>query len=133
MRQDVTPSLYCMVSAEEPRIDEILRLFFRWQYHEYMFLYREALLLDYLNHEYNGRYCSLALIYSICALGCIPYEDKAAIMTHFLTKAYMEVGSLDTMRVNLTTVQALLCLAYCELALDNISKAWLLSGLPSIM
>lgn len=122
-------SLYCTISAEEPAVDEILRLFFRWQYHEYMFIYREAFLLDYLNHEYRGRYCSLTLVYAICALGCIPTQDtNPGMLSHFMEKAYSGLPSLETLQIDCTTIQALLSLAFCELALGNVSKVWLLSG-----
>lgn len=120
--------LYELISTGDADVNEILRAFFRWQYHQYMFIYREALLLDYLNHEYNGRYCSAALIYSICALGLVNQHDKRVYMASFLAKAYDELGTSNVFAVNLTTVQALLCLSFCELALGNVSKAWLLSG-----
>lgn len=123
------PSLYCTISVEEPAVDGILRSFFRWQYHEYAFIYREAFLLDYLNHEYQGRYCSLALVYAICALGCIPTKDKDMdSMKRFMEKAYSGLQSLEALHIDSTTVQALLSLAFCELSLGNISKVWLLSG-----
>lgn len=130
-RQATASSLYCTISAEEPAVDEILRSFFRWQYHEYMFIYREAFLLDYLNHEYQGRYCSLTLVYAICALGCVAARAKnttMAMMTHFMEKAYSGLPSLETLHIDATAIQALLSLAFCELALGNISKVWLLSG-----
>lgn len=129
---DETPSLYQTISAEDTDVNEILRSFFRWQYHQYMFLYREALLLDYLNHEYGGRYCSLTLIYAICALGHVAEGRQRGDMSRFLEKAYAELYESDVFSVSLTTVQALLCLAFCELALGNIPKAWLLSGESSV-
>lgn len=128
-RQDTGTSLYCTISVAEPAVDEILRSFFRWQYHDYMFIYREAFLLDYLNHEYEGRYCSLALVYAICALGCIPTKQTdPEMMNNFVEKAYSGLASLETLHVDSTAIQALLSLSFCELALGNISKVWLLSG-----
>lgn len=127
-QQGITPSLYCSIVSEEPAVDEVLRSFFRWQYHAYMFIYREAFLLDYLNHEYEGRYCSRTLVYAICALGCLPGKDENGMMTHYMRKAYSGMSSLETLRIDSTTIQALLSLAYCELAIGNIAKVWLLSG-----
>lgn len=128
--QPAVSPLYCTISAEEPEVDEILRSFFRWQYHEYMFIYREAFLLDYLNHEYQGRYCSLALVYAICALGCVAARANTTteMMNYFMEKAYSGFPSLETLHIDATAIQALLSLAFCELALGNIPKVWLLSG-----
>lgn len=122
--------LYFFVTSQDNSIDDILCSFFRWQYPEHMFIYREAFLLDYMNYAYQGRYCSLQLVYAICALSCLQSSDpmiksKAA---SFRQLAYDSLGPLQQIPIGVTAVQALLCLSFLELGLGNISAAWLLSG-----
>ncbi|KAL1303057.1 hypothetical protein AAFC00_006504 [Neodothiora populina] len=46
-----------------------------------------------------------------------------------MKKSYANISTVKTLEVNSTTVQTFLCLAFGELAVGNISKAWLLSGM----
>lgn len=122
--------LYLYVTGQDSDIDDILCSFFRWQYPEYMFINREAFLLDYMNYAYQGRYCSLQLVYAICALASLqstnPLIKRKA--STFRQLAYDSLGPLHQIPTGMTAVQALLCLAYLELGFGNVSSAWLLSG-----
>lgn len=114
----------------DPLVNESLLLFFRWQYPDHMFIYREAFFLDYKARHYGGRYCSSALVYAMCALGSTISTDPmiSCMQDVFREKAHQLLLPFEFTRPLLTSVQALLCLAFVEIGRGNMSQGWLYSG-----
>jgi hypothetical protein len=118
------------VPLDEPFIEHTLVLFFRWQYSQFMFVYREAFLSDHFQHAFNGRYWSPPLLYALCALGAImspepEIRQKADLLA--LQSQQMLLG-FGIEQPHITFVQALLCLAFYYIGQGNYSKGWSLSG-----
>lgn len=53
-----------------------LQHFFKWQYPNFMFIYREAFLEDYFGTSAARRYWSPALLLSVCALGLLMSDQE---------------------------------------------------------
>lgn len=115
---------------QDPTVHAAVRLFFKWQYPNFMFVYREAFLLDYLGHSHSSKSCSLALLYSICALGAQMSADTAvsSLATCFRERAHDALFPIGFLTPDMTTIQALLCLAFAELSEGSVSDAWVYSG-----
>lgn len=116
--------------SKDPFIEQAVILFFRWQYPHFMFIYREAFLLDYLLNTYSGRYCTQSLLYALAALGSLGSMEASlrAMSECFFDKARVAV-ELELAQPHITTVQSLLCLAFYEIGRGKISQGWLLSGM----
>jgi hypothetical protein len=130
-----TPSTYSPYSAQDPAIHTALRIFFQWQYPNFMFVYREAFLLDFLTHAFNGKYCSPALVYSVCAIGSRMSAETSisSAATTYRQEAHRALFSSGLPSPSITNIQALLCLAFAELGEGAVSSAWLLSGTLTTM
>ncbi|CAA21229.2 DNA-binding transcription factor [Schizosaccharomyces pombe] len=118
-------------ASYSPMVSECLKLFFRYQYSQFLFVYRESFLSDYYYNFHDGFYCTEHLIYAICAIGASMSDDEN-ISRH--SKSYYDASwqkllefGLD--RSHLTSVQCLLCLGYYDIGMGNTSLGWLLSGL----
>jgi hypothetical protein len=111
-------------------VEATLSLFFSRQYPQFMFVYREAFLADYFDHEHGGKYWSFPLLYAVCALGAPHSQDPTVrAKKHLLAKCAEEmILTHELNEPTYTTVQALLCLAFHELGQASSSKGWLLSG-----
>lgn len=112
-------------------IQPCLRLFFIHEYPRCMFIYREAFLEDYFRHTEDGKYWSYPLVYAVCALGASRSEDanirlKATLLANCAQEAIF-TNCLSS--PNITTIQALLCLALHELGQGSSSLGWLFSGM----
>ncbi|KAK8164668.1 fungal-specific transcription factor domain-containing protein [Phyllosticta citrichinensis] len=116
---------------QESWIEQGLQDFFRWQYPNCMFIYREAFIRDHCGNRYGGRYWSPPLLYSMCALGIrnSDVENAEDMSERFFAAAesISMVSGLD--KPCLTTVQAFLCMAFFEVGRGNLSKGWNLSGI----
>ncbi|KAJ3940548.1 uncharacterized protein N0V96_009552 [Colletotrichum fioriniae] len=116
-----------------------LTQFFRWQYPQFMFIYREAFLRDHFsNADGNGdanngrndrKYWSPALLLSICALGALVSLETKATSERFFLAAESIIMVTGLTRPSVATVQAFLCLALYEIGRGNLSKGWGYSGI----
>ena len=84
---------------------QCIALFFHWQYPQFMFIDREAFIMDYQKRSLNGQFCSSALVNAVCSIGALMSTDpsikegaseysKAAldeIMSHGLSKEHEHV------------------------------------------
>lgn len=107
-----------------------LQNFFKWQYPQFMFIYREAFLRDHFGSREECKYWSPALLMSVCALGLLMSEDdneedmgaRCFLAAESITIVAGSAGS------SLVLVQSFLCLAFYEIGRGNLSKGWSLSG-----
>lgn len=118
------------MGIDEPLVNACLPLFFRHQYPQFMFIYREAFLADYFNQARGGKYWSLPLFYAVCALGVHHSEEThVRSQNHLLARCAQEIiFTHELTRPQPATVQVLLCLAFHELGQDNSSLGWTFSG-----
>ncbi|EXJ78727.1 hypothetical protein A1O1_09129 [Capronia coronata CBS 617.96] len=119
------------MGIDDALINTSLSLFFLHQYPQYMFVYREAFLADYLGHTHGGKYWSFPLVCAICALGAAHSKDpKVRERTSILAKCAQEIIVTHGLASpQPTSVQALLCLAFHELGQGNSTLGWMLSGM----
>lgn len=121
----------------DPIVLRSLSKFYRWLYPgHFIFVHRESFLYGFFNHARNNyedsHYCSIELIYAMCAVGSrldptlqhmseVYYEKSKSI----LLKLVFDENSI----ARITTVQALFCLAFYELGKGKNQQAWYFSGL----
>lgn len=121
----------------DPKILKSLSNFYKWLYPgHFIFLHRESFLYGFFNHAENNyedsHYCSIELIYAMCAVGCRLSSDLQDMSELYYEKSKSALLQLvfDEQSVpRITTVQALLCLAFYELGKGNNQIGWYLSGL----
>ncbi|OAA74006.1 Transcription factor [Cordyceps fumosorosea ARSEF 2679] len=105
---------------------KLMATFFKEQYQYSMIVYREYFLRDY--DVGSGKYYSDVLLYAICALGALQYDDTLNVSEVFAGQAQaLLYGSLDN--PDLTLLQALVLLGYREIAVGRTSKGWLFCGM----
>ncbi|KAK5990445.1 putative transcriptional regulatory protein [Cladobotryum mycophilum] len=105
---------------------KLMATFFREQYPYNMVVYREYFLRDY--DIGSGKYYSDVLLYSICSLASLQYDDLLNLSDVFSSQAQtLLYSSLD--EPELTTLQALVLLGYREVAVGRASKGWLFCGM----
>ncbi|KAL2028241.1 hypothetical protein VTO58DRAFT_110929 [Aureobasidium pullulans] len=108
-----------------------LQHFFKWQYPNFMFIYREAFLEDYFGTSAARRYWSPALLLSVCALGLLmsDQENHKAESSKCFNAAEsiaLVTGFADP---SVVAVQTFLCLAFYSIGNGNLSKGWAFSDL----
>lgn len=121
----------------DPRILKSLSNFYRWLYPgHFIFLHRESFLYGFFNHaknDYQGSpYCSVELIYAMCAVGSRLSSDLQPMSEEYYKKSKTALLKLvfdDHSVARITTVQALFCLAFYELGKGDTQLAWYFSGL----
>ncbi|SJM84239.1 related to TY1 enhancer activator [Zygosaccharomyces bailii] len=121
----------------DPRILESLSNFYRWLYPgHFIFLHRESFLYGFFNHAKNdylgSPYCSVELIYAMCAVGSRLSTNLQHTSEEYYEKAKTALLKLvfdDRSVARITTVQALFCLAFYELGKGDNQLAWYFSGL----
>lgn len=115
----------------DPSILNCIKLFFIWQYPDHnMFIYREAFLLDFFNPKPGCIYCSLELIYAICAMGLSMSYDlsiKSKSRAYYQQARSLLLSKLD--QTSIASMQALLCLSFYDISHGNNSSGWMLSGI----
>lgn len=118
------------INIEDEAIAKALMQFFKWQYPQFMFIYREGFLQDHFGDRVNCKYWSSALLLSICALGTLmsPDEEDRRSSEQFYTAAESILMVTGLTRPSIVTVQAFLCLAFYEIGRGNLSKGWGFSG-----
>lgn len=105
---------------------KLMATFFKEQYQYSMVVYREYFLRDY--DVGSGKYYSDVLLYAICALGALQYDDTLNVSEVFSGQAQaLLYSTLDS--PDLTTLQALVLLGYREIAVGRTSKGWLFCGM----
>lgn len=123
-------SLAYSLDTGENLTSECIALFFRWQYPQFMFIDRQAFILDFQRRAFDGQFCSSALINAVCSIGALMSTDsqirkKATAFSKMAVQMVMDHG-LDSLHT--TSVQTLLCCAFYEIGNGNLSKGWLYSG-----
>ncbi|KAJ3549669.1 hypothetical protein NM208_g386 [Fusarium decemcellulare] len=118
------------ISMDDEVVTNALMLFFKWQYPQFMFIYREAFLRDHLGDRQNRKYWSSALLLSVCALGLLmsPNSLQRRSSEQFFSAAETMLIVFGFTRPSIATVQAFLCLAFYEIGRGNLSKGWGFSG-----
>jgi hypothetical protein len=117
----------CFQYAPHDQISQtLMAAFFKEQYQFNMVIYREYFLRDY--DIGSGRYYSDLLLYSMCALSALLYDDFLKLSDVFSGQAQaLLFATLD--KPELTTLQALVLLGYREIAVGQTSKGWLFCGM----
>ncbi|THZ08094.1 hypothetical protein D6C91_10165, partial [Aureobasidium pullulans] len=91
-----------------------LQHFFKWQYLNFMFIYREAFLEDYFGTSAARRYWSPALLLSVCALGLLmsDQENHKAESSKYFNAAESIALVTGLADPSVVAVQTFLCLAF---------------------
>lgn len=104
----------------------LMAAFFQEQYQFIMVVYREYFLRDY--DVGSGKWYADVLLYAICALGALQHDDTLNYSEVFSGQAQaLLYANLDS--PDITLVQALVLLAYREIAVGRSSKGWLFCGM----
>ncbi|OTA59696.1 hypothetical protein K449DRAFT_385014 [Hypoxylon sp. EC38] len=108
-----------------------LALFFYWQYPQVMFIDREAFVQEFELDPICSEFCSPPLIHAACALGALmsPDADIRALAPTFADSAENTLVRQGLATPRITSVQALLCCAFYEVGMGNLSKGWMYSGM----
>lgn len=134
---DMNSSTVTTELSGKPWLDLLLLMrcisnFFKWQYPDIAtFIHRESFLNDFFRFSPNNQYCSEELVYAIAALGakCSTDENVRQLALSFFDTSKIKIFSKKICHPQITTLQALLCLALYELGDGNASAAWMLSGM----
>ncbi|CCC70301.1 hypothetical protein NCAS_0E02310 [Naumovozyma castellii] len=121
----------------DSKILESLSNFYKFLYPgHFIFVHRESFLYGFFNHSENNykdsHYCSEELIYAMCAVGSRltpELQDMSEIYYEKSKSTLLELVFDENSVAKITTVQALLCLAFYELGKGNNQLAWYFSGL----
>lgn len=121
----------------DPSILKSLSNFYKWLYPgHFIFVHRESFLYGFFNHSEDNyedsQYCSEELIYAMAAIG-----SRLTPTLQPLSEKYYQISKDKLLKIvfdeqsiaKITTVQALLCLAFYELGNGNNQLAWYFSGL----
>ncbi|SCU84586.1 LANO_0C01794g1_1 [Lachancea nothofagi CBS 11611] len=111
--------------------------FYVWLYPgHFVFVHRESFLYGFFDHDEdnyeNSQYCSEELIYAVAAIGARLTPDMRGLSNNYYQKAKEKLLKIvfdEQSIAKITTVQALLCLAFYELGNGNNQLAWYFSGL----
>ncbi|CDO95313.1 unnamed protein product [Kluyveromyces dobzhanskii CBS 2104] len=121
----------------DPAIIQSLSYFYKWLYPgNFIFVHRESFLYGFFNHADetydNSQYCSEELVYAVAAIG-----SRVSTEYRHLSEKYYQLAKTSLLKIvfeeqsiaKITTVQALLCLAFYELGNGENQLAWYFSGL----
>ncbi|KAJ4263403.1 hypothetical protein NW762_006222 [Fusarium torreyae] len=119
------------ISMDNDLVTSALMLFFKWQYPQFMFIYREAFLKDHFGDRQGCKYWSPGLLLSMCSLGLLMSPDslQRRASEQFFSAAETTLIVFGFARPTIATVQAFLCLAFYEIGRGNLSKGWGFSGI----
>ncbi|KAL3964178.1 hypothetical protein ACCO45_001182 [Purpureocillium lilacinum] len=125
--EELSPGSGCFRYAPHDQTSQtLMATFFKEQYQYNMVVYREYFLRDY--DVGSGRYYSDVLLYSICALAALQYDESLGLSDTFSGQAQtLLYSTLDN--PDLTILQALVLLGYREIAVGKTSKGWLFCGM----
>ncbi|ETN39147.1 uncharacterized protein HMPREF1541_05370 [Cyphellophora europaea CBS 101466] len=118
-------------------IPSCIALFFRYQYSTHMFIQRETFITDFNHWWAQGNTdlvwgsCTPSLVNAISAIGASSSEDEhvRAKAKHFYTRSLDRVMAEVLSSPTRCGVQTLLCLGTYAMGHNDISQAWLLSGM----
>ena len=115
----------------DPTTTAALQQFFRWQYPNFMFIYREAFLRDHFGPRARGKYWSLPLLLAVCALGqVVPSSGTRSETSEQYYAAAESISLVSGLgKPSITNVQVFLCLAFYRIGQGDLSKGWELSGI----
>ncbi|CCD25202.1 Tea1p NDAI_0E03850 [Naumovozyma dairenensis CBS 421] len=121
----------------DSKILESLSNFYKFLYPgHFIFVHRESFLYGFFNHFKNNyadsHYCSLELIYAMSAIGSRlspTLQDMSEIYYEMSKTTLLNIVFDENSAPKITTVQALLCLAFYELGKGSNQLAWYFSGL----
>ncbi|CAB4254858.1 similar to Saccharomyces cerevisiae YOR337W TEA1 Ty1 enhancer activator required for full levels of Ty enhancer-mediated transcription [Maudiozyma barnettii] len=121
----------------DPMILKALSKFYRWLYPgHFIFVHRESFLYGFFNdakdNYASSHYCSIELIYAMCAVGCRLAPELRNMSEVYYEKSKSMLLALvfdENSIARITTVQALFCLAFYELGKGQNQQAWYFSGL----
>lgn len=117
-------------SLYTPAIRLCIGLFFFWQYPQFMFIDRECFIQEFEQNPTDSEFCSPALIYACCAIGALMSPDPEICATSASyaesSETLLKADNLTMSRI--TTLQAMLVLAYYHFGRGRLSKGWMLSG-----
>ncbi|CUS20802.1 LAQU0S01e14972g1_1 [Lachancea quebecensis] len=114
-----------------------LSAFYKWLYPgPFVFVHRESFLYGFFNHSEdnyeNSQYCSEELVYAVASVGSRLVPGLRSLSESYYQKAKEKLLTIvfdEHSTAKITTVQALLCLAFYELGKGNNQLAWYFSGL----
>ncbi|KAG0672096.1 Ty enhancer activator [Maudiozyma exigua] len=121
----------------DPIVLKALSKFYRWLYPgHFIFVHRESFLYGFFNdakdNYASSHYCSIELIYAMCAVGSRldPALQHMSEVYYEKSKSMLLALVFDENSIaRITTVQALFCLAFYELGKGQNQQAWYFSGL----
>lgn len=118
------------IDINDDMITRVLILFFKWQYPNFMFIYRDAFLMDHYGTRQGSKYWSLSLLLSICALGSLmlPTDERGDFGQRCHDAAESIAMVTDLVHPSITAVQTFLCLAFYDIGAGSLSKGWAFSG-----
>lgn len=115
---------------QDADIIKCIKSFFRWQYPDHnIFVFREAFVIDFFNPKPNSSYCSIELVYAICALGARMVDEETIFNKSQIY--FQEAKKLTLSKLaepSITSMQSFLLLAFYEICSGNNSSGWMLSG-----
>lgn len=134
---------------KDPTVIRYIKCFFQWLYPDiHMFIPRETFLIDFYHPRSSGRqpYCTIELVYSICAIGSLLIQDKdsdeadddeAGVeerkRARLTSEQYYEsakkilFSKLDS--PSITLLQSFLLLGLYDMYRGRNKSCWLLSGI----
>lgn len=123
--------------SNDANIIRSLSNFYKFLYPgHFIFLHRESFLYGFFNHYENNyedsHYCSIELIYAMCAVGSRLSSDTREYSETYYEKSknsLLQTVFDEQSVAKITTVQALLCLAFYELGRGDNQNGWYFSGL----
>lgn len=123
------------IDINDDVITQVLVLFFKWQYSNFVFIYRDAFLQDHYGTRQDSKYWSLSLLLSVCALGSLmlPDSERHGFGQRCHDAAESIAMVTDLVNPSITAVQTFLCLAFYDIGVGSLSKGWAFSGKAALI
>jgi hypothetical protein len=130
----VAPCAWTKVTDDSRLVEQLLALYFCWEYPTFASLSKEHFLKDFQGGR--TRYCSSILVNALLALGCrfsskpkarAREDDLKSSGDHFFAEA-LRLLRLEKDQHSLTTIQALGIMSIREASCGRDSESWYYSG-----
>lgn len=130
----VAPCAWTKVTDDSRLVEQLLALYFCWEYPTFASLSKEHFLKDF--QDGRTRYCSSILVNALLALGCrfsskpearAREDDPRSSGDHFFAEA-LRLLRLEKDQHTLTTIQALGIMSIREASCGRDSESWYYSG-----
>lgn len=123
------------IDINDDMVTQALILFFKWQYPNFMFIYRDAFLRSQFGMRQGSKYWSLSLALSMCALGTLmlPQSERGDFGQRCHDAAESIAMVTDLVNPSITAVQTFLCLAFYDIGAGSLSKGWAFSGISPVL